>query len=43
LPPPPPRLLNARGQLEQMEDWLFNNNAKFQLRELASPQATILD
>jgi len=22
-----------------MEDWLFNNNGKFQLHEFASPQA----
>jgi protein TonB len=43
LPLPPPRLLNARGHLELMEDWLFNNNGRFQLRELASPQAIILD
>ncbi|MGF6730091.1 protein TonB [Paraburkholderia youngii] len=39
LPLPPGKLLNARGQLELFEDWLFNDNGKFQLRELASPQA----
>lgn len=38
LPPPPGRLLNGRGQLELFEDWLFNDNGKFQLRELAAPQ-----
>ncbi|MGF6966592.1 protein TonB [Paraburkholderia sp. WC7.3g] len=39
LPQPPGKLLNGRGQLELFEDWLFNDNGKFQLRELASPQA----
>ncbi|WP_256701763.1 TonB family protein [Burkholderia sp. SRS-W-2-2016] len=39
LPTPPGKLLNGRGQLELFEDWLFNDNGKFQLRELASPQA----
>jgi periplasmic protein TonB len=39
LPQPPQDLLDARGQLELMEDWLFNNNGKFQLHEFASPQA----
>ena len=39
LPPPPGRLLNPAGQLEMFEDWLFNDNGKFQLRTLASPQA----
>jgi periplasmic protein TonB len=39
LPPPPPRLLNSVGQIELFEDWLFNDNGKFQLRTLASPQA----
>ncbi|WP_114810159.1 energy transducer TonB family protein [Paraburkholderia kururiensis] len=39
LPQPPSKLLNTRGQLELMEDWLFNDNGKFQLRTLASPQA----
>jgi protein TonB len=39
LPPPPGRLLNSAGQLEMFEDWLFNDNGKFQLRTLASPQA----
>jgi periplasmic protein TonB len=43
LPQPPTRLLNTRGQLELFEDWLFNDNGKFQLRELASPQAQTLD
>jgi protein TonB len=43
LPPPPGRLLDARGHLELMEDWLFNDNGKFQLRTLASPQAQTLD
>ena len=39
LPPPPPRLLNSAGQIELFEDWLFNDDGKFQLRTLASPQA----
>jgi periplasmic protein TonB len=39
LPPPPGRLLNSAGQIEMFEDWLFNDNGKFQLRTLASPQA----
>ena len=43
LPPPPGRLLDARGHLELMEDWLFNDNGKFQLRTLATPQAQTLD
>jgi protein TonB len=43
LPEPPGKLLNSRGQLELFEDWLFNDNGKFQLRELASPQAETLN
>lgn len=43
LPPPPGRLLDARGHLELMEDWLFNDNGRFQLRTLASPQSETLD
>ncbi|HTH58783.1 MAG TPA: TonB family protein [Paraburkholderia sp.] len=43
LPPPPGRLLDARGRLELMEDWLFNDNGKFQLRTLATPQSETLD
>ena len=43
LPPPPAKLLNGRGQLELMEDWLFNDDGKFVLRELASPQALTFD
>jgi protein TonB len=43
LPRPPPDLLDGRGYLELLEDWLFNNNGKFQLREFASPQATTID
>ncbi|VVD27427.1 energy transducer TonB family protein [Paraburkholderia dioscoreae] len=43
LPQPPGRLLNGRGQLELFEDWLFNDDGKFQLRELASPQAQNID
>lgn len=39
LPPPPAHLLNSVGQIEMLEDWLFNDNGKFQLRTLASPQA----
>jgi protein TonB len=43
LPQPPGKLLNGRGQLELFEDWLFNDNGKFQLREFASPQAQTID
>lgn len=39
LPAPPTKLLNGQGQVEMMEDWLFNDDGKFQLRELADPQA----
>ena len=39
LPEPPGKLLNGRGQLELFEDWLFNDDGKFQLRTFASPQA----
>ncbi|WP_416448132.1 energy transducer TonB family protein [Paraburkholderia sp. LFS083] len=42
-PEPPGKLLNGRGQLELFEDWLFNDNGKFQLRQLASPQALTID
>ncbi len=43
LPPPPAKLLNRTGQVEIMEDWLFNDDGRFQLRELADPQALTLD
>jgi periplasmic protein TonB len=43
LPQPPARLLNAHGQIELFEDWLFNDNGKFQLRTFASPQAQTID
>ncbi|WP_328590277.1 trypsin-like peptidase domain-containing protein [Paraburkholderia piptadeniae] len=43
LPQPPAQLLNGRGQLELFEDWLFNDNRKFQLRELTPPQAQTLN
>jgi protein TonB len=43
LPQPPGKLLNGRGQLELFEDWLFNDDGKFQLREFASPQALTID
>jgi periplasmic protein TonB len=43
LPQPPGKLLNGRGQIELFEDWLFNDNGKFQLREFASPQAQTID
>lgn len=43
LPAPPAKLLNRVGQLEIMEDWLFNDDGKFQLRELAPPQALTFD
>jgi protein TonB len=43
LPAPPAKLLNGVGQVEMMEDWLFNDDGKFQLRELAAPQALTFD
>ena len=43
LPLPPSKLLNAKGQVELFEDWLFNDNGKFQLRTYASPQAQTID
>ena len=43
LPQPPAMLLNTHGQIELFEDWLFNDNGKFQLREFASPQAQTID
>ncbi|MEP9327586.1 energy transducer TonB [Paraburkholderia phymatum] len=43
LPLPPSRLLNGKGQVELFEDWLFNDNGKFQLRTFASPQAQAID
>jgi periplasmic protein TonB len=43
LPTPPARLLDGNGHLELFEDWLFNDNGKFQLRSAHSPQATTID
>lgn len=43
LPAPPAKLLNGQGQVEMMEDWLFNDDGKFQLREFAAPQALTFD
>jgi periplasmic protein TonB len=43
LPPPPAKLLDTQGRLELFEDWLFNDDGKFQLRTLASPQANNSD
>lgn len=43
LPPPPTKLLNGLGQVEIMEDLLFNDDGKFQLREFATPQALTFD
>ncbi|MBP0595898.1 TonB family protein [Paraburkholderia sp. LEh10] len=43
LPLPPSKLLNAKGQVELFEDWLFNDNGKFQLRTFASPQAQTIE
>jgi protein TonB len=43
LPQPPAKLLNGRGQVELFEDWLFNDDGKFQLRTFASPQAQTID
>ena len=43
LPAPPAKLLNGRGEVEMMEDWLFNDDGKFQLREFAAPQALTFD
>ncbi|MDE1183507.1 energy transducer TonB [Paraburkholderia sp.] len=42
-PQPPAKLLNARGQVELFEDWLFNDDGKFQLRTFANPQAQVID
>lgn len=38
LPPPPSTVLNAVGQVELMEGWLFNTDGRFQLQTLAAPQ-----
>jgi len=43
LPLPPAKLLNTRGQIDLFEDWLFNDNGKFQLRTFASPQAQTIN
>jgi protein TonB len=43
LPQPPAKLLDGHGHLELMEDWLFNDNGKFQLRSFASPQAQTIN
>jgi protein TonB len=43
LPLPPAKLLDRAGHVELFEDWLFNDNGKFQLRTFASPQAQTLD
>jgi protein TonB len=43
LPQPPARLLDRAGHIEMFEDWLFNDNGKFQLRTFASPQAQTID
>ncbi|MEM5388502.1 TonB family protein [Paraburkholderia phymatum] len=43
LPQPPAQLLDGRGQLELFEDWLFNDNRKFHMRELTPPQAQTLN
>jgi periplasmic protein TonB len=43
LPQPPAKLLDRAGHLELFEDWLFNDNGKFQLRTFASPQAQTID
>ncbi|HEY3595930.1 MAG TPA: energy transducer TonB, partial [Paraburkholderia sp.] len=37
------KLLDRAGHVELFEDWLFNDNGKFQLRTFASPQAQTLD
>ena len=38
LPVPPTTVLNAVGQVELMEGWLFNTDGRFQLQTLAAPQ-----
>jgi TonB family protein len=43
LPQPPAQLLDGRGRLELFEDWLFNDNRKFHMRELTPPQAQTLN
>ncbi len=43
LPVPPAKLLDHAGHVELFEDWLFNDNGKFQLRTFAAPQAQTID
>jgi periplasmic protein TonB len=43
LPQPPAKLLDHAGHVELFEDWLFNDNGKFQLRTFAQPQAQTID
>lgn len=43
LPLPPAKLLNTSGQIELFEDWLFNDNGKFQLRTFVPVQAQTID
>jgi protein TonB len=43
LPQPPAKLLDRAGHLELFEDWLFNDNGKFQLRTFAPTQAQTID
>lgn len=43
LPPPPARLLDAKGRLDLFEGWLFNDDGHFQLQSAHSPQATTID
>jgi protein TonB len=43
LPAPPATMLNQRGEVEVLESWLFNNDGRFQLSTLASPQVGLND
>jgi protein TonB len=43
LPQAPSDLFDGLGHPELLEDWLFKNDSKVQLREFASPQATAID
>ncbi len=38
LPLPPSELFRSAGEIEIVEGWLFNDDGKFQIRTLASPQ-----
>jgi protein TonB len=41
LPPPPAALLDRKGEIELMEDWLFNDDGRFQLHSIATSQTEL--